>query len=627
MYGGNAAGIAAAVQAVRMGKTVALIEPTARIGGLTTGGLGHTDIGNKQVIGGIAREFYRDIRAHYQRPEAWKWQRPDENRVSQKRLDPDAWWSFEPSAALAVLEHWLARDRIEVFRLERLDRTPPPAPGAPAPGIEKHGARITAIRTENGRVFRARVFIDATYEGDLMALAGVSYTIGREANARYGETLNGVQTRNARSHQFFPGVDPCIRKGDPASGLLPFIDPAGPGKEGAADHRVQAYCFRMCLTDHPDNRIPFAKPDGYREDWYELLLRNLEATPATATAAQRRIWINSPLPNRKTDTNNRGGFSTDFIGQNYDYPEADYKTREKIARRHLLYQQGLMWTLANHPRVPAEIRAQVGAWGMTKDEFTEGGGWQEQLYIREARRMVSALVMTQHHCQGRETLADSIGMAAYTMDSHHVQRHVDAAGHVRNEGDIQVGKFPPYPVGYRALVPRAAECDNLLVPVCLSATHIAYGSIRMEPVFMVLAQSAATAAAHAIDENTAVQKIPYARLRARLLSDGQILERPAAATSSPPKNARPPHAPADAPPVDSSLTDASPAGSSTTDAPPAGSSLTDAPPVNRSAGIPARDSSDKSRAKRETCHVRAPLKAARGALASRNPTSHPRNLS
>jgi len=280
---------------------------------------------------------------------------------------------------------------------------------------------------------------------------------------------------------------------------------------------VQAYCFRMCLTDHPDNRIPFAKPEGYDEQWYELLLRNYEA------GETGQPWINSSMPNRKTDTNNRLGFSTDFIGQNYAYPEASYSEREAIVARHRLYQQGLTWTLAYHPRMPEKIREQVSKWGMSKDEFTEGGGWQEQLYIREARRMIGDLVMTQNHCQHREPVEQSVGMGAYTMDSHNVQRHVDGNGHVRNEGDVQVGGFPPYPIGYRSIVPKRDECANLLVPICLSATHIAFGSIRMEPVFMVLGQSAASAASLAIDTNVAVQDLPYETLKARLDADGQIL--------------------------------------------------------------------------------------------------------
>jgi hypothetical protein len=371
---------------------------------------------------------------------------------------------------------------------------------------------------ESGREFIGRMFIDATYEGDLMAQAGVAYTVGREANHKYGETLNGVQTAHARYHQLMPGVDPYVRPGDVSSGLLSGIHPSGPGEEGAGDHRVQAYCFRMCLTDHPENRIPFHRPEGYQELDYELMLRNFEA------GEQGMPWINSAMPNRKTDTNNRTGFSTDFIGQNYAYPEADYLTREAIVERHRRHQQGLMWTLANHPRVPNPIRREVSRWGMTRDEFIEGNGWQEQLYIREARRMIGRLVMTQHHCQGREVVTDPIGLAAYGMDSHHVQRYVDASGHAQNEGDVQVGGFPPYPIAYRAITPVESECANLLVPVCLSASHIAFGSIRMEPVFMVLGQSAATAAAQALDENVSVQRIDFNRLQARLRAEGQVLE-------------------------------------------------------------------------------------------------------
>ena len=417
-------------------------------------------------------------------------------------------WTFEPGAALEIVNDLVRKAGVEVIYRERLDRKK---------GVTKDGPKIVAITMESGRAFRGRMFLDATYEGDLMAAAGVSYAIGREANSKYAETLNGVQAKRAIYHQFVPGVDPYVVKGDPRSGLLPFIDADGPGKEGDGDRRVQAYCFRMCLTDHPENRIPFAKPKGYNELWYELLLRNFEA------GERGMPWINSSMPNRKTDTNNSTGVSTDFIGQNYDYPEASYAERAEILARHRQYQQGLMWTLANHPRVPEHIRNEVARWGTCKDEFVEGNGWPEQLYIREARRMIGEYVMTQHNCQGREVAEDAVGLAAYTMDSHNVQRYVDAQGQVRNEGDVQVGGFPPYPISYRSLVPKARECDNLLVPVCLSASHIAFGSIRMEPVFMVLGQSAATAACQAIDDGLAVQSVNYPKLRQRLLDDKQVL--------------------------------------------------------------------------------------------------------
>ena len=514
IYGGTSAGIAAAVQAKRMNRSAIVIEPTQRIGGLTTGGLGQTDIGNKAAIGGIAREFYRDIRKHYESPDAWRWQKRGEYKSggqSRTGSTEATMWTFEPSAALEVYRQWIKANGIKVVYGERLDRK------FGVSQTRQRPPRITALRMESGKTYHGRMFIDATYEGDLLATAGISYTFGREANSEYGETLNGVQTRYARHHQLKKGIDPFIKPGDPSSGLLPHIDPHGPGDEGGADHRIQAYCFRMCLTDHPENRIPFHKPEGYQPLWYELLLRNYEAGERGAP------WINSAMPNRKTDTNNRLGFSTDFIGQNYAYPEATYAEREQIIARHRLYQQGLMWTLANHPRIPEHIRKEFSRWGVTKDEFTEGNGWQEQLYIREARRMVSDYVMTQNDCQGKRTPEDPVGLAAYTMDSHNQQRYVDANGHVRNEGDVQVGGFSPYPISYRSIIPKQTECANLLVPVCLSASHIAFGSIRMEPVFMVLAQSAATAASHAIDENKPVHAIDFNKLRTRLLADKQVL--------------------------------------------------------------------------------------------------------
>ncbi|MFT4550373.1 MAG: hypothetical protein ACI9MB_004350, partial [Verrucomicrobiales bacterium] len=343
IYGGSSAGIIAGIQALRMGKSVVVIEPGKREGGLTTGGLGQTDIGNKMVIGGLSRDFYRRIAEYYANPEAWKWQKREEYRdggQSRTGQGEQTMWTFEPSAALAVYREWIAESGLELVREERLNRNN---------GVKVKDGRIISIGMESGRVFTGKIFIDCTYEGDLMAAAGVSFTVGREANAQYGETLNGVQTKQAKYHQFVKGVDPYIVSGDPNSGLLPFIDPAGPGKEGAADKHVQAYCFRMCLTDHPDNRIPFTKPQGYDEQWFELLLRNYEA------GERGMPWINSSMPNRKTDTNNRLGFSTDFIGQNYAWPEASYAERDAIHARHRLYQQGLMWTLAYHPRMPEKI--------------------------------------------------------------------------------------------------------------------------------------------------------------------------------------------------------------------------------------------------------------------------------
>lgn len=512
IYGGTSAGIAAAVQVRRMDRSVLVIEPTKRIGGLTTGGLGQTDIGNKAAIGGISREFYQRISRHYRKETSWKWQRPEEYRSggqSRTASGEDTMWTFEPSAALGVLQSFVDEYNIPVVYSERLNR---------ANGVKVSGNRITSISTESGKTFSGRVFIDATYEGDLLATAGISYTVGREANSEYDETLSGVQTRRSVHHQFVAGVDPYIEKGNPDSGLLPGVDPDGPGTEGAADKRVQAYCFRMCLTDHPANRIPFHKPADYNEIDYELLFRNFEA------GAKMIPWSKGSMPNRKTDVNNNRGFSTDFIGQNYDYPEASYAEREQIVARHRSYQQGLMWTLASHPRVPEFVRNEISRWGMCKDEFERKDGWQQQLYIREARRMIGDYVMTQHNCQGRIVAKRPIGLAAYTMDSHNVQRHVGPDGFVRNEGDVQVGGFSPYPIDFGSILPKQQQCENLLLPVCLSATHMAFGSIRMEPVFMVLGQSAATAAVQSIEQDVPIQRIDFEKLRERLLADRQVLE-------------------------------------------------------------------------------------------------------
>ncbi|MDA0835678.1 MAG: FAD-dependent oxidoreductase [Planctomycetota bacterium] len=507
VYGGTSGGIIAAIQAKAMDKTVLLIEPSKHLGGLTAGGLGATDIGNKAAIGGLSRSFYRRIAEYYANDEAWTWEKR-ENYRSNRQGNDEAMWMFEPHVAEFVYRQMLEQSDVPVLLQERLDLDN---------GVMKTNGRIDRIRMESGKSIAATMFIDATYEGDLLAKTGVSYFVGREGNDRYGETLNGVQTRNATHHQFIKSVDPFVRPGDPSSGLLPLIQEEGPGEEGAEDHRVQAYNLRLCTTDIPENRRAWPKPDDYDESRWELLFRNFEAGDL------RFPWNPVFMPNRKTDTNNNFAISTDFLGANYDYPEGDYATRERIYREHVSYISGLMWTLANHPRVPKEVREHFQNLGMAKDEFRDNDNWPHQLYIREARRMVSDYVMTQHDCQGRITAADPVGLAAYTMDSHNTQRYA-RDGRVWNEGDVQVGGFSPYPISYRSIVPKKNECKNLLVPVSLSASHIAYGSIRMEPVFMVLGQSAATAAALAIDAGIAVQDVDYQSLRDRLVMDDQILE-------------------------------------------------------------------------------------------------------
>jgi hypothetical protein len=515
VYGGTSGGVAAVVQAARMGRTAVLIEPTQFLGGLTTGGLGATDIGNKKAIGGIAREFYGRIWQHYQQPSAWKQQKREDyanRRGSAADPKETTMWTFEPHVATKIYDDLLREvaAKVTVVRGERLDL-------APGRGVIKDGARIVRIVMESGRVFEGRAFIDATYEGDLMAKAGVSYHVGREANKVYGETINGVQAGHAFSHQFVKNVDPYIKPGDPKSGLLPGINPDGPGEEFSGDRKVQAYNFRMCTTDVPENRRAWEKPANYDPRWFELALRNFEA------GDHRVPWNPVGMPNRKTDTNNNYAVSTDFIGQNWDYPEADYATRARIWQAHEDWQKGLMWTLANNPRVPEKVRAEFQRLGLAKDEFTDNGNWPRQLYVREARRMVSDYVMTEKNCIRAEVAADSVGMGAYNMDSHHIQRYVTKEGFVRNEGDIQV-RVRPYPISFRSIRPKAEECTNLLVPVCLAASHIAYGSIRMEPVFMVLGQSAATAAVQAIEQGVAIQRIDAAKLKARLEQDGQVLD-------------------------------------------------------------------------------------------------------
>ena len=514
IYGGTSSAVIAAVQAADMGKSVVIVCPEKHLGGLSSSGLGFTDSGKTSAIGGLARDFYRRIWRHYQQPDAWVWQQRDQfdNRGQGTAAMDNAdktMWLFEPHVAEQVFENLLKEHRVPVHRNQWLDRQK---------GIKKNGNRIVSISMLSGETYAGKVFIDATYEGDLMALAGVSYTVGRESNSKYNETLNGVQTVKAIYHQFPGFVDPYVEPGNPASGLLPRIQPGPPGRDGEGDHRVQAYCFRMCLTDVPENRVPFPKPDGYDPRQYELLLRLLDT-------GWRGVFNKfDRIPNGKTDTNNHGPFSTDNIGMNYDYPEASYERRAEIIKEHETYQKGLMYFLANDPRIPSDVAERIRLFGLAKDEFVDNGNWPYQLYIREARRMVSDFVITENHLRRKLPTPRPIGMGSYNMDSHNVQRYVDSSGSVRNEGDIQINPGGPYPIDYGAIIPRRSECENLLVPVCLSTSHIAYGSIRMEPVFMILGQSAATAASLAIDDGCAVQDVDYGKLRKRLLADKQILE-------------------------------------------------------------------------------------------------------
>ena len=518
IYGGTSAAMSAAVQIKKMGKSVVIVSPDKYLGGLSSSGLGWTDSGKKEAIGGIARDFYHRVWRHYQSVDSWKWQKMDDygNRgQGSPAIDGDrrTMWIFEPNVAELIFNSWVKENDLEVYRDEWLDREK---------GVVKKEGRIVSISTLSGNVFSGHVFIDCTYEGDLMAAAGVSYFVGRESNAVYGETLSGVQTKNARSHQFIGKVDPFVIKGDPTSGLLARISNEAPGAEGSGDSKMQAYNFRLCLTQVEENRLPFPKPEQYDPSEYELLLRTLEK------GSKHVFGKFDPVPNGKTDTNNHGPFSTDNIGMNYLYPEASYAKRREIILEHELYQKGYFYFLCNDPRVPEDIRRKMNTWGLAKDEFKSNGNWPHQIYVREARRMVSDFVMTESHLRGLKETPRPIGMGSYNMDSHNVQRYVaqdeNGSAYVLNEGDIQVNPGGPYQISYDCIIPQKKDCSNILVPVCVSSSHIAFGSIRMEPVFMILAQSAATAAVISIEDQVSVQDVSYEKLKTKLLNDGQILE-------------------------------------------------------------------------------------------------------
>ena len=476
IYGGTSSGVIAAYTASKLGKSVLLVEPSNYLGGMTTGGLGQTDIGNKQAITGLARLFYKRVGDHYGKAEQW---------------------TFPPSVAMKVTQQFVQETNMEVLYHYRIV------------AASKEGTELKEISVENAvnpttsplLKIKAKSFIDCSYEGDLMAKAKVSYTVGRESNTTYGETYNGVQLRD--KHQFPDGVDPYKVEGDSTSGYCWGISDSKLKPAGSGDSLVQAYNFRLCLTPIKENQIPFTKPKDYDASTYELLGRALRKMEPDINKV---LLIGWNMPEKKYDVNNRGPLSTDMIGMSSAYPEADYATRAKICQAHAAYTKGFFYYLSHDEAVPDTLRKQVLKLGWTKDEFVDNDHFPTQLYIREARRMIGEYVMTQHNCQGDSIVEDVIGQAAYTMDSHNCQRIV-VNGMVKNEGNVEIGGFPPYPISYRSITPKREECTNLLVPVCLSASHIAYGSIRMEPVFMVLGQSAGVAASMSIDANTTVQNI------------------------------------------------------------------------------------------------------------------------
>ncbi len=489
VYGATSGGVIAAVQTKRMQKTVALASFNTHVGGMTSGGLGWVDFGKSEAIGGLTLEYFKRIGGRY------------------GKTGPS--YAVEPHVAEEEFRALLTQADVPIRFNQRLA------------SVTRAGGRITQIVMEDGTVYRAKMFIDASYEGDLMAKAGVSFALGRESVAQYGESLAGV-----RSAAWKVPVSPYVVPDNPDSGLLPLIGTDSGIANGEADTSVMSCNYRLCLTQDPANKIPITAPDGYRESTYELLGRLIDAKVAEGAPLQLTTFIKiSRLPNGKTDINNEFSVSTDFIGQSHNYPTASYSQRAAIEQAHRNYIQGLLYYLGTSPRVPADIRAQMQTWGLCADEFKDSGGWPHQFYVREGRRMTSDYVMLQQNVQGKRLAPESVGLASYRVDSHSLNRFV-RDGVLMTDGDLRDNYPKPYPISYLSIVPRKEECQNLFVPFALSASHVAFTSLRMEPVFMILSQSAATAAVQAIEANLAAQDVPYDKLHERLLTDGQILEWP-----------------------------------------------------------------------------------------------------
>ena len=493
VYGGTAGGVMTAVSAARHGLNVALLEPRDHLGGMTSGGLSRTDMGEREVIGGMALELYWRAGVHY--------------NITQ--YAHDLAWFMEPKVAEQILRDMGKQAGVTTYFRHRLRESH---------GVRKVGARVVAITVENGAEFEAKVFADATYEGDLMAQAGVSYTWGRESIAQYGESLAGVRDKTPY-HQFMVNIPAHDEQGR----LLREISPDPPGSIGSADRKVQAYNFRMILSRDPANQVPYSKPTNYAPTRYELLARLLDSTTKQLgrPPVLNEVTLIAPIPNNKADFNNRGAFSTDYIGKNWEYPEASYERREEIRQEHVEYIAGFFWFLAHDPRVPKSLQDEVNGWGLARDEFVDTDHWPHQLYIREARRMIGQYVMTQKDLQDELMKPDAIGMGSYNSDSHNVQRIVNRQGFVENEGDMQV-PVKPYQIPYRMIVPKQTEAENLLVPVCFSASHVAYSSLRMEPQYMIIGHAAGVAAKLAIDSAQPLQRIDTTALQQILESEGAI---------------------------------------------------------------------------------------------------------
>lgn len=531
VYGGTSGGVAAAVQAARLGKSVTLVEPGGHLGGMTSGGLSAVDIGDPRSVGGIAREYFTKLAATVGVELAWD--KPFESKHGGPATGGA--YAIEPHKAEQLFDQMCEEAGVNVQRHARLE------------SAVKDGARITRLVTEDGREFVAKVFIDTTYEGDLMAKAGVSFTLMREGNAKYGETYNGIHYTDKykpRAGHPMPGengrvpggqgvwdrdfpLDPYVVIGCPESGLLPLINEGEPGVQGEPAPGIQAFCYRLCLTTDKANQIPIKPPPDYDPKRYELIARFIEACLANGDDMDLR-WFSKhdPLPNDKWDFNT-ATFGGNLPGLSWRWPEASYSERDQLAKELENYHRGLLHFLATDSRVPEKVRNDMKRFGLPKDEFTDNGGWPHQVYVREGRRMVSDLVMTEHHTFGREIAPKSLSLGSYGTDTHEIRRIVKD-GVVTREGKTATGRggAPPYRIGYDAIVPKASECENLFVTFALSASHTAFSSIRMEPVFMCTSQSAASAACLAIDESVSVQKVNYIELKPLLLQQGQILDWP-----------------------------------------------------------------------------------------------------
>ncbi len=494
VYGGTASGVMTAYSAAREGLRVVLLEPGAHLGGMVTGGLSCTDLGHYSIIGGYVRDFYLKAASYY----------------GVRDLDRMENWYSEPHVSEGIFRDMLKDAGVTVFFHQRLRELS---------GVILEDRRIVSITTEDGKLRTAKIFADCTYEGDLMAKARVSYTWGREAASEYGEDIAGVRANTPKNQFRWP-----VSAYDKHHRLLPEIDPGPLAAPGLGDKKTEAYNFRLILTNNPDNRLPFPRPKGYDRSRFALLERYMNEYQAHLGSGPgiKDLCNFVVIPNHKADFNNQNGFGSDYIGRNWKYPEASYSERQAIWKDHLTYTQCFYYFISHDTKLPAGLRAEISQWGLAKDEFADTDHWPHQLYVREARRMVGDYVMRQSDLVSERTKSDSIGMGSYNIDSHNTQRVAMPDGNVLNEGDVQ---FPvePYEISYRSITPKRTEAENLLVTVCLSATHVAYCSIRMEPQYMILGQAAGTAASLAVNSRRPVQDISIQELQRKLREHGAVL--------------------------------------------------------------------------------------------------------